>query len=293
MSDNHDITMLQSWMSRYRVNSNLVLKLSLGLVLLTLIPTALVYAETITVDVRGESFDIEYSGLGMTVTDITPDLPANSLIIDVNLIELVGFLTITFDRDFFDTRGLDEPFLILIDGDELRYTETESTTESRTLSIRIPAGSEELEIIGTTLGPAAPPPPPPPPPPPEPVDVAPVDEIKSDVMTDVVPSDTEKPDAMSDVKENESDSMDSELSDQSKCGPGTILVDGVCVLDERCGPGTILEDGVCVLAPEPSQQSASSKPASGKGFIAGAAAAFVLAGVVAVFLGIISKASKK
>jgi len=39
----------------------------------------------------------------------------------------------------------------------------------------------------------------------------------------------------------------------SKCGPGTILKDGACVLDERCGPGTHFEDGVCVLdekAPE-------------------------------------------
>jgi len=31
------------------------------------------------------------------------------------------------------------------------------------------------------------------------------------------------------------------------CGPGTILIDGVCELDERCGPGTILIDGVCEL----------------------------------------------
>ncbi len=32
-----------------------------------------------------------------------------------------------------------------------------------------------------------------------------------------------------------------------KCGPGTILIDGVCELDERCGPGTIFIDGVCEL----------------------------------------------
>jgi len=34
---------------------------------------------------------------------------------------------------------------------------------------------------------------------------------------------------------------------KTQCGLGTILKDGVCVLDERCGPGTVLKDGVCVL----------------------------------------------
>jgi hypothetical protein len=31
------------------------------------------------------------------------------------------------------------------------------------------------------------------------------------------------------------------------CGPGTILIDGVCELDGGCGSGTILIDGVCEL----------------------------------------------
>ena len=39
------------------------------------------------------------------------------------------------------------------------------------------------------------------------------------------------------------------------CGPGTVLVDGVCELvpvepGEGCGPGTALVDGVCELVPE-------------------------------------------
>ena len=41
------------------------------------------------------------------------------------------------------------------------------------------------------------------------------------------------------------DSMSS--TPKTECGPGTVLKDDVCVLDERCGPGTVLEDGVCVL----------------------------------------------
>ncbi len=294
MSENHDTTMLQSILTRYPVNSNLVLTLSLGLALLTLIPFASVYAETITVDVRGESFDIEYTVLGMTVTDITPDLPANSLIIDVNLIDLAGFLTITFDREFFDTSGLGEPFFILIDGDELRYTETESTDEYRTLSIRLPSGSEELEIIGSKLGPDIPAPPPPPPS----IEDTVTDQLEEDpVIPDTIPSDAEQSGAMSDTGEKDSTSMDSDLSmdetSESKCGPGTILEDGVCVLDERCGPGTILEDGVCVLASESTQQPTSSKSVSDKGLVLGAVAAFIIAGAIAVFIGLISKAHQR
>ena len=43
------------------------------------------------------------------------------------------------------------------------------------------------------------------------------------------------------------------------CGPGTVLVDGVCELapvesSAGCGPGTVLVDGVCELAPVESSE---------------------------------------
>jgi len=38
---------------------------------------------------------------------------------------------------------------------------------------------------------------------------------------------------------------ESEPTPEIKCGPGTVLKDGVCVIDERCGPGTVLKDGIC------------------------------------------------
>ena len=44
---------------------------------------------------------------------------------------------------------------------------------------------------------------------------------------------------------------------QTQCGPGTILQNDSCVLDERCGPGTSLEDGVCVLDSVPVTSSSS------------------------------------
>jgi hypothetical protein len=77
---------------------------------------------------------------------------------------------------------------------------------------------------------------------------------------------------------------------KTQCGPGTILKDGACVLDERCGPGTILKDGACVI--DSTTQTSSSSQGMGKESIIGFVAAFLIAGIVAVILGIIARASK-
>ena len=50
------------------------------------------------------------------------------------------------------------------------------------------------------------------------------------------------------------------------CGPGTVLVDGVCELasiqesSTGCGPGTVLVDGVCVLDEKDESTSTSNEP---------------------------------
>jgi hypothetical protein len=61
-------------------------------------------------------------------------------------------------------------------------------------------------------------------------------------------------------------------------------------LDERCGPGTILKDGACIL--DSSIQTSSSSKGLGKDSMIGFVAAFVIAGIIAVILGIVAKASK-
>ncbi len=49
-------------------NVNSLLKISLGLILFTIISSALVYAETVTVNVDGTSYDIDYTATGKTVS---------------------------------------------------------------------------------------------------------------------------------------------------------------------------------------------------------------------------------
>ena len=289
---------------------NSLLKISLGLIMFTMISFALVYAETIPVDVEGNSFDVEYTVTGMTVDAIASDVEASSLYLTVTA-DSSGILDITFDRFSFDSvfEGLDEEFFILVDGDFATYSETETTTQSRTLSIEVPSGTEEVEIIGTIFGDF------------EPVVVPNTadDEAAADAAAAKAAADAAAAKAAADAAAAKAaadaaaakaaadaaaakaaaDAAAAKAAadaaagqtQPTQCGPGTILQNGSCVLDERCGPGTILKDGACILD-STFQSSGSSVGGMGKEMVIGVIIAFVAAGTVGVVFAIISKASK-
>ena len=255
-------------------------KISVGLILVAIISSAFVYAETSTVDVNGISYDVDYTGTGVTVSSITADADFVSLIIEVDVTDSPGTLEITLDRNFFDSvyQGEDDDFIVLVDGDEPEYSETNTSDQSRTLSISLPFGTEEIEIIGSQFGssediteePEVTPEEEEVTPPEEEPEVTPPEEEEVTIPTPVEKPVDEKP--------------------KTECGPGTILKDGVCVLDERCGPGTILEDGECVA--EPVTESEVAPQGLGKQLVIGVVAAFIIAGIVGLVLAIMSKASK-
>lgn len=260
---------LESERLKHLPNVNSLLKISLGLILFTLLSSALVYAETISVDIEGNSFDIDYTTTGMSVSGIDADLDFVSLILTVDVTDSPGVLEITFDRSFFDSifEGVDDDFIILADGDEPNFTETETTDQSRTLSIKLPSGTEEVEIIGSVFG-----------------DSTPV--IEPPVM--------EEPPVVETPVEEEPPVVETPPVDETpktQCGPGTVLKDGACVLDERCGPGTVLKDGACVLVSTP-QPSETSVKGLGKEMITGVIAAIAVAGAIGIILGLISRASR-
>ncbi len=262
---------LQSERLKHSNNVYSILKISLGLVLFTMISYALVYGETISVGIEGNSFDIDYTATGLTVSGVEPDLDFISLILTVDVTDSSGTLNITFDRSFFDSvfKGADDDFIILADGDEPNFTETETTAQSRTLSIELLAGTEEVEIIGSVFGDSAP------------VVEPPVVEPPVVEPPVVEPPVVEPPVVKPPVV----------VPPKTQCGPGTVLKDGTCVLDERCGPGTVLKDGACVLESTPKSSETSVK-GMGKELITGIVAALVIAGIVGIILGLISKASK-
>ena len=269
----------------YLPNVNSLLKISLGLIFFTILSTALVYAESLSVDVDGTSYDVNYTATGMTVSGIEADLDFISLIFTVDVTSS-GSLDVTFDRAFFDSiyNGVDDDFIILADGDEPNFTETLTNFQSRTLSIELPVGTEEVEIIGSSFdntisdsGDA---------------DKAAADKAAADkAAADKAAADKAAADkAAADKAAADKAAADSNTT-PTQCGPGTILKDGACVLDERCGPGTILENGACVLDTTP-QPTTTSVKGLGKDLMMGVIAAIAIAGVVGIILGILAKASK-
>ncbi len=263
---------LQSKKLKHFPNVNSLLKISLVLIFFTIISSALVYAETISVDIKGNSFAIDYTAnqvvINSIIAEYEPSIPEALLLINVEVTGSSGTLDFVFDRSFFDSTfdGVDDPFFVLADGLEVTFTET-ATTQSRTLSIEVPAGTEDLEIIGTFFGDSASIPVEEPPVEEPPVEEPPVEEPPVEETPPVV----ETP--------------------KTQCGPGTVLKDGVCVLDERCGPGTILKDGTCVLESTP-KSSETSTQGLGKDMIVGVIAAIAVAGAIGIILGLIAKASK-
>ncbi len=261
MLSNLDMGKLESERLKHFPNVNSLLKISLGLILFTLLSLALVYAETVSVDVEGNSFDIDYTTTGMSVSGIDADLDFVSLILTVDVTDSPGILDITFDRSFFDALYeedgdiVDDIFIILADGDESTFTETETTAQSRTLSINLPSGTQEVEIIGYIFNNPA-------------------------FEPEVTEPETTEPEVI-------------EETQKTQCGPGTVLKDGACVLDERCGPGTVLEDGVCVLESTPQSSSVTIPKGMGSELVIGTITAFGVAAAIGIILALISRADTR
>lgn len=105
------------------------------------------------IEVQGTDYELTYSITGGVVTQVYPDQEAESLIINVDSISN-GTLFIQLPREVIDSKfdEKDDDFFVLIDGLETGFEETKSPND-RTLTILFPAGTEEIEIIGTFVVP--------------------------------------------------------------------------------------------------------------------------------------------
>jgi len=97
------------------------------------------------------TFDIQYLIIGGNVTDILVDQEFFELIV---LIEPKsdGAITLELPRTAIDAKksdGTDDIFIILIDGVEVPFTETQNDANTRTIIIKFEETDSDIEIIGT------------------------------------------------------------------------------------------------------------------------------------------------
>ncbi len=110
-----------------------------------------IMATTILMDVYA-SLPFEISETGVNIESYQLDTEMNSIILEVEVIDSEGTLEMTFDREFFDAiyQGQDDTFLVITDGDLLAYEETK-TPQSRTITLNLISGVDEVEIFGSHL----------------------------------------------------------------------------------------------------------------------------------------------
>ena len=269
----------------------MISKKILSAALLLVLAPVFAYAEpgTIPVDVSGTSYNIDFEADGVTITAILADLDVPSILLEVEVTGAPGILEITFDREYFDStfEGSDDTFIIISDGgEEPTFEETETTSETRTLRIELPTGTEEVEIIGSqlldgTFG-----------------EITIKEETQMEepevIPEEEVPTEEEIPEETMPEEETPMEETPTMEEETSKCGPGTILKDGACVLDERCGPGTHFEDGACVLdEKEPATEEVSLGGSNTSQLVIPAIIGFGIAFIVMIILWLIGRAGRR
>ena len=250
------------------------MKLGLAFALLAIglvIPNA--FASTASVVVDNKTYDVTYEATGLTVEGIDADTSSDTLTIFVTSTDVEGSLELSLDRSFFDSKvddGTDDDFFIVLDGGtEGTFTE-EKTDTTRTLTITVPSGTASIDVIGTVFASGEP--------------------ASTETPSEETPAET--PAEEPPVEETPVDETPAE-EPTTQCGPGTVLKDGTCVLDETCGPGTILKDGQCVLDESPAPASSGIPAGQGTQFMVGIIGAFIIAFVIMMILWAIGKAGRK
>ena len=182
--------------------------------IISILPAA--FADSISVDTGESTYDIEYTANGVDIKSASADMDFMSLIFTVEVLDSEGQLEFNFDRDFFDAKlgSEDDEFFVIADGDEVSFEETKDDSY-RNIVFTIDPGTEEIEIVGSQIA------------------------------------------GVSYLIEKEESDMQAaiEAEEQAIAYAEAEEAEIISILEESCGEGTILKDGVCVLENPPVQST--------------------------------------
>lgn len=121
-----------------------------------------------------------FSTSGVEITDFNLDFKNIEILLDVKTTEFPATIELTFERDFFDSKNMnqDTEFTIIADGDLVYYEEIVSNSELRTIKFNLTSEVELVEIFGTHLKGMA--------------SSVPIVEISEEIPTNQIIEDTEK-----------------------------------------------------------------------------------------------------
>ena len=101
------------------------------------------------------TFDVPYRINGGTIKNIQVEPKILGLVVTIEAAR-DGIMTLELPRSFIDAKksdGVDERYLIFIDGSEITFEETASTRDYRTLKLSFEKGDTQIDIIGTFVVP--------------------------------------------------------------------------------------------------------------------------------------------
>ena len=136
----------------------MMLALAATVILAPLAATALAAPGTASVSYGGAEYAVAYDAAGVSVDAAYVEEVFTSIILDVRVDGPgTGTLEVVLERALIDARDMDGQedieFIVIYDGgEEAAVEEIETTDASRTIRFSLPAGSDEVTVIGTDLG---------------------------------------------------------------------------------------------------------------------------------------------
>ncbi|VVC05221.1 Uncharacterised protein [uncultured archaeon] len=102
--------------------------------------------------VDGTNFTVQYDMTNGNVLGMKTDSQSKSLLVAIQTTN-DGVLTLVLPRALIDAKAgnQDNAYFVLLDEQEADFSETNTTSTDRTLSIPFVAGTEEIEIMGTQI----------------------------------------------------------------------------------------------------------------------------------------------